>query len=86
MTLDEFNEIGIYLFGKYLDNYYVVSFKNCLHTIRVFGVKVTPLKEMLYVLRCEILETGKGRTGRDDYYLICAMMEFEEKLENDEKE
>lgn len=84
MTLDEFDEIGIYLFGKYLDNVYVVSFKNCLHTFRVYGVMVTQLKEMLSVLRYEILGKGKGRTGRDDFYLVCAMMDFEEMLENEE--
>lgn len=83
MTINEFDEIGIYLFGKYLNNTYVVSFKNCLHVFRVYGVMVRQLKEMLYALRAEILATGKGRTGRDDFYLVCAMIEFEEELKHE---
>lgn len=81
MTEEEFEEIGIYLFRKYLDSEYAEDFMDYLNMIAIYGlVETTALYDMLCELRAKIAATGKGKAGLFDYVLIREMMECEEMM------
>lgn len=81
MTPYEFYKAGLYLFGKYLGSDYADDFMDYFNMVTLYGVvETTALYDMLWELRAKIAATGKGKTGKIDYDLICEIMECEEMM------